>query len=515
MQSIILERLVHRVPLKIDIEESRLASKVRKAISKIKSFQQGKKRIQESRGGLYSMGARGVYVKNGDLYSRNVIVKSRYINNDGASFKKKIKDYIAYISRDHAGKDHQKAELFSEEESKDLLHSTIENFYLSPHNFRFIISPEDGDKIDLKEFTKNLINTIENDLNTKLNWVASCHYDTNDPHVHLVIDGRDKSGNKLLLTRDYISRGIRNRASSIVNNKLGLKTRNDVVEKLEFSVDKKHKIYLDNVIKKNISDDVINLRKLHREKFSEINADLLKKRLSYLETIGFAKKYNEYEWAIKENYIQSLQELNRTSLLIERLSHNLSVDKEHCELVSPQFLPEKGYSGKIVSRGYVNEIDDKKFIVIKTREEKYLYIELEKYSEKTPVKVGDWVHVTTTKAFEGPKPSDHTIARVAKDNLGIYDAHIHEKESVEQRKLPPGVSAQEYVQVHLKRLELLAKLELVTKLSDKKFSIPQNFIEKISSHSNSNAQTHKPHIKVVQITSPTLSSPPLSRGLKK
>lgn len=516
MQSIILERLAQRVSLKIDIEESRLASKMRKAVSKIKSHQKGTKRIQESRGGLYSMGARGVYVKDGDLYSRNVIIKARYIKNNGASFKEKIKAHLAYISRDHAGKECQKAELFSDEESKEFLQNTIANFNESPHNFRFIISPEDGDKIDLKYFSKNLLKTIESDLNTKINWVASCHYDTNEPHVHLVIDGRDKSGEKLLMTRDYISRGIRNRASTIINNKLGLKTKEEIIKNLEINVNKNNKNYLDNIIKNNIKNGVINLTKINNEDFKDTSNELLKKRISYLETKELATKSNEYEWTIKENYLQSLRELSRTSSIVERLSHSLLIDKERCELVSPKsLLEDKVHSGQVISRGYVNEIDDQQYLVLKTEQAKYLYIELEKYSEKTPSKIGDWVRITTTKPFDGPKPSDHSIARVAKDNSGIYDAHIHEKESAEQKKLAPGVSAREYVQVHLKRLEILAKLELVTKLSEKKFSIPHNFIEKVNSRSNSNAQTHKPHIKVVQITSPTLGPPSLSRGLKK
>lgn len=515
MQLIILERLAQRAPLRIDIEELRLANKMRKALSKIKSHQKGRKRIQEARGGLYSMGARGVYVKDGDLYSRNVVVKARYVKNNGIGFKEKIKAHFDYINRDHAGKENQKAQLFSEEDSKELLKNAAINFSESPHNFRFIISPEDGDKIDLKEFTKNLIKTIENDLDTKLNWIASCHYDTNEPHVHLVVDGKNSAGEKLLMTRDYISRGIRNRASEIVNNKLGLRTKNEIDRQLEISINKNNKNYLDVLIKDHVKDGILNLEKFNHEKHTDISAELLEKRLSYLQTKGLSIKLNEHEWSIRENYIQSLRELSRTSSIIERLSNNLSVDKERCELVSPQSLPDKGHKGQVVSRGYINEIDDQHFLIVRTEQVKYLYIELEKYSEKAPVKIGDWVHVAATKSFDGPKTSDYSIAQLAKENSGIYDARVHVEYAHQQKKLPPGVSAQEYVQVHLKRLEILAKMDLITQLSDKKFSIPHNFIEKISSKAQSDAQTHKAHIKVKQIPSPVLSSPELHRGLKK
>jgi type IV secretory pathway VirD2 relaxase len=515
MPSTIMERLALRVPLKVDTEESRLASKMRRAVSKIRARQKSHKGIQEARGGLYSMGARGVYVKDGDLYSRSVIVKARYVKNNGNGFKEKIKDHLDYITRDHAGKDANKPDLFSENESKDLTKNAITDFSESPHNFRFIISPEDGDKIELKDFTKNLIKTIENDLGTKLSWVAACHYDTNEPHVHLVVNGKNDAGEKLLMTRDYISRGIRNRASQIINNKLGLKTSDEVARQLELSASKNAKSSLDDVIQNNIKSDQINLKKIDNKNFDDINTELLERRLSYLATKGLAQKSGEQSWSVKENYLDQLRELNRTSSIIEQLSSKLAISKERCELITPKSLSDKSQTGQVVARGYVNEIDDERYLVVKTEQGKHLYVELEKYSEKSPTKVGDWVRVDATKYFEGPKSSDQSIAQLAQGNGGIYDARSHEEYASQQKKLPPGVSPQEYVQVHLKRLEVLAKMDLATKLTDKKFVIPHNLLENIAARAHSSAQKYQPHIKVTQVYSPTISSPKLSHGLKR
>ena len=514
VQSMIMERLLKRVPLKTDIEESRLASKMRKAVSKIKGHQKSHKRIQEARGGLYSMGARGVYVKDGDLYSRNVVIKARYVKNSGNGFREKIKAHLDYITRDHAGKDTHKPELFSGNDSPEVAKNAAANFSESEHNFRFIISPEDGDKIDLKDFTKNLIKTIEKDLGSKLSWVASCHYDTNEPHVHLVVDGKNDAGEKLLMTRDYISRGIRNRASQIINNKLGLRTRDEVAKQLELSVSKNKKSDLDNIIKTNIKDDVISLKKLDNKYSYDISTELLEKRLSYLETKGLAQKNGEQSWRVKENYIDSLRELSRTSSIIERLSSKLAISKEQCELISAKSLSDKGQTGEVIARKYINEIDDNQYLIIKTEQQKYLYVELEKYSEKSQAKIGDWVRIAATKSFEGPKTSDRSIAQLAQANGGIYDARTHEEHTSQQGKLPPGVSAQEYVQVHLKRLEVLAKMGLATKLSDKKFSVPDNFLEKISAQAQNSAKKYQPHIKVTQVSGPKISVPKISRGPK-
>lgn len=518
MQSTILERLSQRVPLRVDVEESRLASKARKALSKIKSYQIQIKRLKNARGGLNSMGARGVYVKDCDMYFRSVIFKAKYVKNNGKDFSEKIKTHLYYITREEAGLEGQKAELFSNHDSAPSISELADSFSKSPHNFRFIISPENGDKLDLKEFTKELIEIMEKDLGTKLNWVASCHYDTNNPHIHLVVDGRDDREKKLLIRKDYMSRGIRNRASQISTYMIGLKTKEEIYYGMSLSTSKNSKTYLDEVIQfisTNSSKEIINTDKIKYKEFDFINKTLLEERLYYLESKGLSTRNENNCWTINKNYPDILKEIGRTNSIIERLSQKLSVKKEQCQIISRESLPDKGYKGRVVSHGFTNEIDEIRFLVIKTEDNKYLYLELGKYSEKTPSKTGDWVHISATKPSEGPRASDRNIVQLAQKNNGIYDVELHQTYAHQQKKLPPGVSVQEYGDMHLKRLEILHKMDLVKKISDKKFRIPDNLIEKITSKTQSKAKTHKPHIRVEQIPRPTLSSSVLSKGLKR
>lgn len=514
MQSTIFDRLAKRSALKEDFEESRLASKMKKAIYKIKGSQRSSKNLKEARGGLYSMGARGVYVKDGSIYSRKIVVKACYVKNNKTGFAEKIKAYFDYISRDHAGKDAHKPELFSKESVQEISKDMIADFTKSEHNFRFIISPEDGDKLELKEFTRNLIKAIEKDLGTQLSWVASCHYDTNEPHVHLVVDGKNDIGKKLLMTRDYISRGIRNRASEIINNKLGLQSDDEITKRLEISAVRSNKSELDVVIKNNIKDDCINLKSLDNKDSEIIRPQILERRLNYLASKGLAFNQGEQSWRIKENYLDDLRALGRTSSIIERLSRKLAVNKDRCELISAASLAEKSPSGQVVGRGFVNEIDEGQYVIVKTEQGKHLYVELEKYSEKSPTKVGEWVRIDATKSFDGPKSSDRTIARIAEEKGGIYDAADHERQVLKELRLPPGVSAHDYIQVHLKRLELLTRLGLASKLSDNKFVIPDNYLEKLAAYAQSSAQKYQAHIKISQISPPKISSPKVSSGMK-
>ena len=63
------------------------------------------------------------------------------------------------------------------------------------HQFRFIVAPEDGDRLsDLRRFTRDVMRQMEEDLGTRLDWVAVDHFNTGHPHSHVVIRGRDDLG---------------------------------------------------------------------------------------------------------------------------------------------------------------------------------------------------------------------------------------------------------------------------------------------------------------------------------
>ena len=58
------------------------------------------------------------------------------------------------------------------------------------HHFRFIVSPDDAlEMTDLRSFTTELAAQMEKDLGTRLDWVAVDHWNTEHPHVHLIVRG--------------------------------------------------------------------------------------------------------------------------------------------------------------------------------------------------------------------------------------------------------------------------------------------------------------------------------------
>ena len=84
------------------------------------------------------------------------------------------------------------------------------------HHFRFIVSPEDATELaDVRTFTRELLTDMEKDLGTRLDWVAVDHWNTDNPHVHILVRGRDDLGKDIVIDRDYIRAGMRSRIQAI------------------------------------------------------------------------------------------------------------------------------------------------------------------------------------------------------------------------------------------------------------------------------------------------------------
>src|SRR3546814_6963389 len=72
---------------------------------------------------------------------------------------------------------------------------------------------------------------MEEDLDTQLDWVAVDHYNTGHPHTHVVLRGKDDCGRDLVIAREYIAQGMRERAAEIVTFDLGPRTDLEIEHK--------------------------------------------------------------------------------------------------------------------------------------------------------------------------------------------------------------------------------------------------------------------------------------------
>ena len=87
------------------------------------------------------------------------------------------------------------------------------------------MSPEHATSLDLREHARELVGHMRRDLASGLEWVAIDHYNTDNPHVHLLVRGRDLDGRSLRIPRDYLSSGLRHRSQELATQRLGRRCR--------------------------------------------------------------------------------------------------------------------------------------------------------------------------------------------------------------------------------------------------------------------------------------------------
>jgi type IV secretory pathway VirD2 relaxase len=90
---------------------------------------------------------------------------------------------------------------------------------------------------------------MQRDLETRLDWVAFDHWNSDNPHIHLLVRGIAEDGSDLVISCDYISRGLRSRAEELVSIELGPKPEHEVRSALEREVEAERWTRLDIAIR--------------------------------------------------------------------------------------------------------------------------------------------------------------------------------------------------------------------------------------------------------------------------
>ena len=148
--------------------------------------------------------------------ARRVVIKSRFVVLRRSS-PNSVAVHLRYIERDGVTRDGQKGQAYGADTDAADLKGFQERGQNDRHQFRFIVSAEDGLELeDLKGLIRELMRRMETDLETRLDWVAVDHWDTDNPHTHIVLRGRAGDGRKgrdLVIAPDYMAHGMRMRQS--------------------------------------------------------------------------------------------------------------------------------------------------------------------------------------------------------------------------------------------------------------------------------------------------------------
>jgi type IV secretory pathway VirD2 relaxase len=354
-------------------------------------------------------------------HARRVIVKAHLLRM-GPTAAKAAALHVRYIERDGVEKDGSKGVLY------DAQGTVRARVFEQPrpgekHQFRFIVSPEDGSELDLTIYVRRLMATLERDIGRKVEWAAVNHFDTSHPHAHIIVRGIDRDGRELRIDRGYISGGMRWRAQELATEELGPRPERDVRRAQEREVTQQRFTTLDRELERRGPDRLVEART--RARSGRIDESLLIARLEHLEGLRLAERVSRNSWRLVEGWQKRLRDHGSRGDILQQIHAAVRGDPSRYDAVRPgQALPpEPGgaapvVTGRVAGKGLSDELKGTFYAVVETPEGRAYHVPLDARSAQT-VGVGDLVSLATPP--ETPvRPADRQIAEVARARGGVF-----------------------------------------------------------------------------------------------
>ena len=198
--------------------------------------------------------------------------------------------------------------------------------------WKLIVSPEFGDRVDLVQLTRYLMQRMERDLDTRLEWVAASHFNTDNPHVHIALRGVREDGNAFRLERDYVQHGIRRITEDLCTRELGYRTCLDIAEAQRREVSQHRFTSLDRAIGRDKPKDGQASHFIVRRTSRQPKHWYVIERLKTLESMGLAEAAGSDQWLVRQDFETALRAM-------QRLGDRQKVLAAHGATVSDTRLP--------------------------------------------------------------------------------------------------------------------------------------------------------------------------------
>jgi type IV secretory pathway VirD2 relaxase len=422
---------------------------------------------------------------------RRATVKVRIVKATGKAGG--VQAHLRYLEREGVSREGEPGRLYStftDEADRDAF---IERGLEDRHQFRIILSPEDGAAYeDLKPFTRDVMAQVEKDLGTTLDWVAVDHHDIGHPHIHVVVRGVTEDGKILNIAGDYLSHGIRHRAGEVLTRDLGPQTEQEVQRQLEHEVEAERLTRLDRTLICRAEQGMIDLRMDDPgTDFERAHRQLLIARARQLDRMQLATPEGPLRWSLSPDAEDVLRTMGERGDIIKAMTEaKLGRSPQLYTIHDRDAAP---IVGRVVARGLADEQGDRRYLVIDGIDGRSHYADIGEAEGSFPV--GSIVRLSN-RPME-PRQVDRTVAEIAAANGGRYSINIHLQHD--------PTASEAFAATHVRRLEAIRRTTgAVERDRDGTWTIPPDHLERVRDYEPRLAQAHPVAVQ-------TLSTVPIER----
>jgi type IV secretory pathway VirD2 relaxase len=423
--------------------------------------------------------------------ARRVIVKARIVRLAGKGMDT-ARAHLRYIQRDGVTRDGERGSLYGADRDREDGRAFLDRADGDRHQFRFIVAPEDGAEYDdLRPLTRRLMAQMETDLGTRLDWVAVDHFNTGHPHSHILLRGKDERGHDLVIARDYMAHGLRERAADLVSLDLGPRTELEIAQRDRADIEAERLVPLDRQLRSMADDDDGVVSPAVRDPTRQT---LLAGRLRKLERLGLAEEARPGRWRLDPGFEQTLSRMGERGDIIKTLNRELT-ERGRAPDPGETVVHDHGTAatrvvGRVVARGLSDEIRDRQSLIVDGLDGRMHYVDIGPGDGTEPTPEGAIVAVAPRTV--GPRDVDRTVVAVAEAHGGRYSVDRH---------LAHDPSATEaFAETHVRRLEAIRRATgAVEREPDGTWVIGPDHLDRVADYEQTRARAAP---MVVRVLSP-------------
>jgi type IV secretory pathway VirD2 relaxase len=403
--------------------------------------------------------------------ARRVVIKSRFVVLKRAGVNS-VAVHLRYIERDGVTRDGQKGQAYGADTDQADLKAFQERGRGDRHQFRFIVAPEDGLELeDLRGFTRQLMRRMELDLETRLDWVAVDHWDTDNPHTHIVLSGRTASGEDLVISPDYMAHGMRMRASEIATEWLGPRTDLEIRHSLMREVDQQRLTGLDRALMRQAGrEGSIDLTGSSSDRQRQ---NALRARLQRLEGMRLAERVSAHRWRLQPGMAVALGAMGEREDALDSMRRALGGKQRELVVHGTKEASAVPVIGRIVGKGLTDELSERGYLVVDGIDGHAHYLKLPPSADLAKLPM---YGIVEAKQQRPGREVDRAIVAVTEN--GIYRVADH----LSQLRRAGDGDPQTAVAVHVRRLEALRRAGIVERTADGIWNIPANLMQSAEQH---------------------------------
>ena len=389
--------------------------------------------------------------------SRRATVKVRLVYLKQAGARSTI-THLRYIEREGVGREQDTGKAYGPMTDEADTAAFEERGREDRHQFRLIVSPEDAEQLDdLRTYTRHLMGRMEADLGTRLDWVAVNHWNTDNPHTHVVLRGKDDTGKDLIISQQYITQSMRERAAELATEWLGPRTELEIQSTMQREVEQERWTGLDRTLQREAVDGLVRSERFNEPRLQRQRL-LLVGRLQRLQRMGLATEQPPGAWAVHANAEPTLRAMGERGDIIRTMQRAMSGKQRELAVFQPG-EDSRVIVGRVSGKGLADELYDKGYLIVDGTDGKAHYVALPPRTELEQYPTGAVVEVKGSAAV---RAADKTIAALAVDGIYRPDHHLAVARTQSHTDRDPHA----VVEAHVRRLEALRRTGIVERVAE-------------------------------------------------